>query len=331
MLYYLIALLPILVYLLIIKAMDGFSISSWNRLLSWVIWGAAFCGALFEFSVLTGRDLWWFAPFVEEFFKALPLLIAIRREKIAFFSECLIYGTSIGAGFAFVENIIYVSLLPDFSLGDALLRGFGTTILHMGCTALVSTLALVLMRVLWEKKNFAIVLAFILAVLPSFGIHFLYNCFLLPEFLQLVIVIIVMMALFKTIYHVDERLIHKWLDSCIANDITLLASIKEGKLRETPAGQYLMETRKKFNPEVFFDIITYLGLYLEMSISAKSRMIMKEAGFDQPLDPQTHEKNVSCLEELKALRKNIGLQGLMVLSPIINEKAVDSWVLDELL
>lgn len=328
---YLIAILPIIVYVVIIKAMDGFSIASWSRMLVWFLWGFATCGGLLLYSRWTGRDLGWYAPLVEEFLKAFPLVLAVCRKKVAFFSEALIYGTAIGAGFAFLENIIYVAFLPDFSLGDAILRGFGTAVLHMGCTALYTTLAIVVTRWLADKPQPLVVTVAFLSIIPSFAIHYLYNQFLLPEFLQLAIVILVMMGLFVLIYDIDGRLIHKWLDTCISNDVSLLASMKAGHLKETSAGRYLLEMRRKFQPEVFFDICTYLGLYLEMSIAAKSRMIMKEAGLDLPLSEREHQDNVDKMTELKALRGSIGLAGLMALKPVIDEKAVDSWVLDELL
>ena len=115
------------------------------------------------------------------------------------------------------------------------------------------------------------------------------------------------------------------------NDISLLASIREEDLKDTSVGEYLMEMRRKFQPEDFFDICAYLGLYLEMSIAAKSRMILKEAGMAVPISPESHQANLDKLTELKALRKNIGISGLMVLCPVINEKAVDEWVMGELL
>ena len=68
-----------------------------------------------------------------------------------------------------------------------------------------------------------------------------------------------------------------------------------------------------------------------MSIAAKSRMIMMEAGMDVPVTPEAHQENLDRLAELKALKKNIGMSGLMVLRPVINEKAVDEWVIGELL
>ena len=89
--------------------------------------------------------------------------------------------------------------------------------------------------------------------------------------------------------------------------------------------------RRRFQPEVFFDICAYIGLYLEMSIAANSRMIMKEAGIDITEPSGSHQKNLDRLAELKALRKSIGMSGLMVLRPVINEKTVDEWVMEELL
>lgn len=324
---YVIALLPIIICVLVVKAMDGFSIASWRRLASGFVWGALCCAALFFLSRTARYESAAVSSFLEEFLKCFPLILAIFRKRVAFFAEALIYGTAVGAGFAFLENIAYVALLPEFSLGDSILRGFGTAVLHMGCTALYASLAVTVSRALAGRKAVLSAAAGYACIIPSFAIHFTYNLFLIQEFLQLACVILLMSALLFIIYDIDEKLIHKWLDSCISNDISLLASIKEGHLKDTSAGKYLLEIRRRFQPEAFFDICVYLGLYLEMSIAAKSRMIMKEAGIDLPADPDTLRSNLAKLEELKSLRKNIGVAGLLVLSPIIDMKAVDEWVL----
>lgn len=56
-------------------------------------------------------------------------------------------------------------------------------------------------------------------------------------------------------------------------------------------------------------------------------LINSEAGMDVPVDQETLQSNIRKLEELKSLRKNIGVAGLLVLSPIIDMKAVDEWVI----
>ena len=328
---YLIALFPIIVYVLIVKAMDQFLLATWKRLGSCFAWGLSCCGILFFASRLTGLDNAPISTFLEEFLKGLPLILAVCRKRVAFFAEALIYGTAIGAGFAFLENIMYVALVPGFSFGDAILRGFGTAILHMGCTALYAALAITVSRALTGKSQLVTVSTCLMTFVPSLIIHYLYNLFLLPEFIQLVLVILIMAGLLLIIYDIDGRLIHKWLDSCISNDISLLSSIREGHLRETSAGKYLLEVRRKFHPEVFFDICAYLGLYLELSIAAKSRMILKDAGMEIETDQAFHQENMEKLAELKALKKSFGMSGQMVLRPIIDEKAVDEWVMEELL
>ena len=328
---YLVALFPILAYVIMLKVMDGFSIASWTRIGISFLWGLLCCAFLFLGSSAVNPEIAGLSTFLEEFLKCFPLVLAVCFRKVAFFSEALIYGAAAGAGFAFLENILYVTMVPDFSLGDATLRGFGTAILHIGCTALQSAAAVTLSRIMADKSFLLTAIVCCCATVPSFIIHYTYNLFLIPEFLQLVLTVFLMTGILFIIYCIDEKLIHKWLDSCISNDVSLLASIREGHLRETPAGEYLMEMRRKFAPEVFFDICAYLGLYLEMSIAAKSRMIMKEAGMAIPVNPDTHRENLSKLGELKALGKNIGAAGLMTLSPVINMKAIDKWVIDELL
>ncbi|MCQ2167436.1 MAG: PrsW family glutamic-type intramembrane protease [Bacteroidales bacterium] len=119
MLLYVIALLPILVYVLVVKAMDGFSLASWKRLFPSFVWGMSCCGTLFFVAKATGYENPVLSTFLEEFLKCIPLVWAICRKRVAFLAEALIYGTAIGAGFAFLENIVYMTLLPGFSLGDA--------------------------------------------------------------------------------------------------------------------------------------------------------------------------------------------------------------------
>lgn len=320
---YLISLLPIAVYLLIIKAMDGFSLASWQKLGLYCLWGIATCFISLGLSKFIKSDSAWVFPFIEELLKGLPLVIALLRRKSAFFAESLIYGTAIGAGFALIENTLYVCFNPDFLMGDAIIRGFSTALLHMGCTSILATTALVASRLASGKPKPFLYLLTLLSLLPSFALHYVYNLFLLPEYVQMLLTVVIMFVFFIGTYEIDGRLIHNWLDMCVTNDIQLLKAIREGHLTQSAAGEYLMQIKDKFKPLVFFDICCYLGLYLELTIAAKSRMILNEAGMDIPIPEEEHEKNMQKIQELEALKKNIGPTGLMVLNPIISQKATD--------
>jgi len=326
---YLISLLPMVLYLLLIKGMDGFSLARWSKIAECFIWGILACAICFFFGKAISYSEGF--PIVEELLKGAPLMAAVYKNRSAFFAETLIYGAAVGAGFSFLENILFVYLSPDFTLGDGMVRGIGTALLHIGCTALLASMALVFNRLSKEKSKAAQFLLGLASVLPSIIIHFLYNMFLLPVFVQMAVTVVLYIGLFIMIYSIDERLIHKWLDLCISNDISLYTSMKQGKLQTTNAGRYLLMAKDRFQPEVFFDICVYLGLYLEISIAAKSRMILKEAGLDTPLSEEEHKVSKAKIAELKELKKSIGKSGALLLSPFVNIKATDEWAMQELL
>lgn len=328
---YCICIIPIILYLFLIKGMDGFSLASVPKIAESFLWGMICCVSLFFAGMHFSLETVWLGPLLEELMKALPLVFAIYRKRTAFFAETLIYGAAIGAGFALPENILYINLSSDFLLGDAIVRGFGTSLLHMGCTALCGSCLLLGSRYVVNSPPALKPVSIAGGFAIPFLIHFLYNLFLLPELVQMIITVALLFGLFVLIYAFDNSRIHEWLDLCINNDMILLKSMREGQLSATAAGTYLVATRDRFKPEVFFDICVYLGLYLEMSIAAKSRMILKEAEMDVPFPEETHKANLDKLAELHALEKNIGVSGLSVLRPIIDAKAMDKWVLDSLL
>jgi len=330
---FLISLFPIITYLLLITSLDGFSLCGTKKILKYISWGVVSCLACVTISRLISEGFSQRSGFViiEEIVKALPIIVNVSRRKSAFFTETLTYGAAIGAGFSFVENIIYILANPEFAIGDAVLRGLGTSLVHIGCTALWGCGYLVIKHIFNNWSNIAATIPGLLAMIPPIGIHYLYNQFLLPEFIQMFIVIVVFLAMFLSMFKIDKKEIHTWLDECIANDIVLLGSMKEGKLQETSTGKYLLEAKEKFKPEVFFDICMFLSLYLELSIAAKSRVILNESGLDIPITEQEHRANKEKIRELVNLRKSIGKSGIMLLSPFINDKAKDKWVIKELL
>lgn len=330
---FLISLFPIILYLLLISSLDGFSLCRTSKILKYLSWGVISCLTCTQIarmmpSIIIDNDGF---IVIEEVMKALPIIVNVFKRKSAFFTETLTYGAAIGAGFSLVENIIYILVNPAFAFGDALIRGVGTSLIHIGCTALCGCCCLVLKHVFNNQPNAYGVIMGPAAMIPSLGIHFLYNQFFMSEFVQMFLVVIVFIVFFLIIFKIDRTQIHGWLDECIANDITLLASIKDGKMKETQAGQYLLAAKERFKPEVFFDICMYLSLFLELTIAAKSRVILNESGIEMPITPEEHKSNKEKLAELLSLRKAIGKSGHMLLSPLVNDDDKDEWVMKQLL
>ena len=81
------------------------------------------------------------APWIEEAIKALIMIALFRMNRIGYKLDAVISGFAIGAGFSVVENILYLTLFPDYGTGTWLVRGFGTAIMHGTTLALLAAIA----------------------------------------------------------------------------------------------------------------------------------------------------------------------------------------------
>ena len=75
-------------------------------------------------------------PIIEEILKAVPILIyatvfSARKEKL--FTAAM----AVGIGFAVLENAYYLLNDPTFNMLDAVMRAFGSGLMHGMCTLLV--------------------------------------------------------------------------------------------------------------------------------------------------------------------------------------------------
>lgn len=315
------SLIPIFIYVIVIKQLDNFSLVKWRMLMLCGMAGIMVCGllAIVADSVTMMASNITLMPdgvfsIIEELCKGSVVLYLILRRRILFFAEALCYGAAVGAGFALCENLVYAFYNTDMTEMMFAFRGFGTALLHMGCTALFATMALSISKYV--------------AVIPGAVIHYLYNMFLLPEFLQLLLTVVLFLCMFVAISTYNDKRIYRWLDYSITDDVKLLYAIREGRLTDTPAGKYLLKIQKHFDGEVFFDMICYVQLYLELLIKGKSRMLLEQSGLAEPLTQKDKEQTESMKQELLALHKNIGTIGVQILRPILRYNTEDMKVLE---
>ena len=83
----------------------------------------------FEFTIIV-------TPITEEILKAIPILIyatMISDKKETLFTASM----ATGIGFAVLENAFYLLNDPSFNMMDAIIRAFGTGLMHGMCTLLV--------------------------------------------------------------------------------------------------------------------------------------------------------------------------------------------------
>ena len=341
MLSYAAALVPILFYLAVLYTLDGFRLARGRMLTGMFVWGVASVGfmllAVWGYRWMNDGRPWTavcLSPCLEETIKGCLLIVLILRRRIAFFAETQIYGQMVGGGFAFAENIVYIIENPTMSVGTALVRGFTTSLLHMGCTSLVASLALLLMMAAEHQVRqygirITIAVITILALLPSILIHTVFNSIRMPLAVEVIIVMVVFFVLSLFVSWANDKMIVRWLDMSIIDDISLIAAIREGRLAETHAGQYLLAMREKYEPLVFFDICVYLSAYLEMVIKGKAQMMMREAQIEDSI-PSDQDDVEAKLTELTALARRIPSSAHMLLRPVLHSSDQNRWAIRHL-
>ena len=329
---YILSLFPLALFVIFLLWMDTFSLTKGKRFALSIINGAITCIivlsiATWVFHESKNYEL-FIAPILDEILKGSIILYLVVKRKVILVGDATIYGASIGAGFGICENIFFLTFTESGVYpSQAIFYGFEAAVMHIGCT---TTLAMMLAMIVQGRfgvrrinKICATAIAFALATL----IHFIHSIGVIPPLLLTILLVIYFFVSKWSLFKKNERAIHEWIDNCINNDIALLSAIRNGKLTSTHAGQYLLSLKNSFSPEIFFDICCFISEYLELSIAAKSNLILKEAG----LPIVKKEDSTERVAELYALKKRIGIKGMVAIQPIVKMKEVDEWATQEMI
>jgi hypothetical protein len=257
------------------------------------------------------------APPLEEALKASPILYLIARKKIGFMVDAAISGFAVGAGFALVENVYYLSELNDPNLSIWIIRGFGTAVMHGGTTAVFAVLS----KSLSDRHEPAGPWVFLPGFLVAVAVHSFFNHFILPPVVHTVTQLVALPMLVAVTFAHSERALRDWLEVGLDSDVRLLDCITTGTVSETRIGKYLHRLRSRFSGEVVADMLCFLRIHLELAVRAKGLLMMREAGFRVPGDPEVREK----LAELRFLEKSIGRTGRLALSPVLHTSSRRLW------
>ena len=231
-----------------------------------------------------------------------------------------IYGFSIGAAFSFAENIFYLLNYAgdERNLMVWITRGFGTAIMHGGTTAIFGILC---MSALNRQSNLG--LATGSGVLAAIVIHGVYNQFLVSPLVSTLIIILLVPLSIICIFISNEKSISKWLELEFDSEVRMIRMIRNGQFSQTKTGSYLVSLKAHFPGAVVLDIYCFISLYLELSMKAKSLIMLRENDLAIPSDPDLPGK----LRELKSLRKNIGRGGYLAIAPVLRMNRKDLWKL----
>ena len=336
------ALLPVVIYIFIVYKIDKFSLIGVKKLFLQVLCGmvaALVCFGLFQLTglILSENQSDSFNPVMEEIVKAIPLLWLATRKKIVFFIDSVICGAAVGGGFSILENIFYLLLGDEMGVGTVLFRGLEVALIHMGCSAIIAAGLMLGVRLILRfrsklsiKKSDVIMVISLLVVAPV--LHVCHNTFHFNPLVQFIFVIGTMGGLLVWTYFYDVEMIHSWLDTGLDTQLSLLRSIKNGHLDNTPTGRFLESVKDAFPPEDFFDMICYVQLHVELSVASRSRVMLRESGLEQdlPLTDEMKEQILSQYAEYKLLEKRLGNAARMTIAPVVKFDPAEHKALEDL-
>jgi len=323
----LVGVLPVLCFLGALLYLDGYKLVKLRTVIAVVICGVAVAGASYlingyvfdllriDFTSFTR----YVGPLTEELLKGLVIVVLIRLRHIGFLVDAAIFGFAVGAGFAIVENLYYLQQVPDAGIGTWIVRGFGTAIMHGGATAIFAVTGIALM----ERSRWAGPQAFLPGLGVAVVLHSAFNHLFLSPKSSTLLILAVLPPLFYEIFQRSEQAVGDWLGKGFDADTEMLELINSGRFSDSPVGRYLIALKDKFAGPVVADVLCYLRLYTELALRAKGILMMRENGFDVPIDEETKAK----FTEMRYLEGSIGKTGLLAIQPMLHMSQKDLWQL----
>jgi RsiW-degrading membrane proteinase PrsW (M82 family) len=319
--------LPVVMFLALLRFFDSYKLVSVRAII--VILGAGGLTAIasyfansflmstfdIEYSILTR----YVAPIVEECLKASVIVWLLYHHRIGFLVDAAIAGFAVGTGFALVENFYYLQQNIVTNPGVWIVRGFGTAIMHGGVTAIFA----ILTQSLTERHMRINPLYLAPGLGAAIFLHSGFNHFFLSPLLHTACVLAVLPALLYLVFERSTASLRNWLQLDFDADADMLAQINSGEFSQSKIGHFLTELKDRFEGPVVVDMLCYLRLFTELALRAKALLMMREQGFDMPVDQEVK----SMIEELKYLEQSIGKAGTLLLTPFLHFTRKDLWQL----
>ena len=324
---FVIAFLPILIFLACLMVFDSFKLVKLRSLIIVIFMGmiTAFAAIVLNYNLIglleisTRTYSRFLAPIAEEILKILFIVYLIKAKRIGFMVDAAIFGFAVGTGFAIIENIYYMRVLTDAGLLTWFVRGFGTAVMHGGTTAI----AAIIIKDLSDRKNLPLILTILPGLFAAILIHSLFNQFILPPVTTTLIILITLPPVVYLVFKKSEQNTRQWLGTGLDSDMEMLKLLMAGNISESRIGNYLRSIQDNFSAQIVGDMICYLRIYLELSVKAKGVLIMKENGFDMAPDPEIKAQ----FNELSFLEKTLGKTGKLAIQPLLNISDTDLWQL----
>lgn len=324
------ALLPVIMFLAALRALDSYKLVSLRTVFTALVAGALAAGFCFAINSLVFARFPQYAdqyarfgaPVVEELAKAVYWILLIATARVAFMADSAICGFAVGAGFALIENIFYLGALHGQGPAIWIVRGFGTAIMHGGVAAIGATISAYLL----DSRQWRGVRLFAPGLLAAIVLHSFFNQSVQSPVVSMVLAVVGVPIVLGCVLYLSEQSLRSWLGGKMDRDIDVLNMIGSNEFQQTRVGAYLMSLQEAFPPELRGDMLSLLQLTTELSMRAKSDLMLREAGLEPIPDPELD----SLFAELRYLEKSIGPTGMLAVRPLLAQSPRDLWEMHRL-
>ena len=325
---YILTAVPLALFIVYLVVMDSFKLTKWTTLLSTIFGGMV----MYLLSWLICRipaigDSKLLTSVVEELSKGAILYLLIAKRKVGLLGDATIYGSAIGAGFGLLSNIFHLYAHGEANFWHTIFLGCEAAVMHIGCTSLLAMALMMVHQGKFGASRRSKVIGSVISFAVTIVVHYVHALEPINPILLTMLLVVYYFVSKRSLFKKNFNYVHEWLDQGINNEINLLGALKRGEFSTTEAGKYMLTLKQRFEPETFFDMYCYVENYLELSIAARSNLILKEAGMDAVHDPD----NQARLLEMAELRKRIGPTAEYALRPIVDRSQVNDWAMTRLI
>ena len=332
-----VALIPVLVMLGLFVWLDAFALMNLKEVLMLLVLGGLAAVAAYPVSgrlldtLPIGFSLYsrFVAPWIEEAIKALIMVVLFRLNRIGYKLDAVISGFAIGAGFSVVENVLYLTIFPQYGTGTWLVRGFGTAIMHGTTLAVLAAIT----HEFAERENREAAGDFkfnLFWFVPGYGVavalHMTFNQFPDQPLLAMTGAIVVAPVVLIAILSVGTAEAQRWLAAECAEHGAQLDALRAGRWPDGPAGRKIAALAARLSVEKAKRVRRYWELQAWLITQAEQVMI-EEAEGDAAFDANEVR---SAFAELEGLKHAIGRSTGTELHALLPFSRNDYWEVAEL-
>ena len=335
--HWILALFPVLVLLGVFVWLDAFALMRKRELLLLLLLGGL--GAVLVYPI-AGQMLdtlpigfsaysRFIAPWIEEAAKGAIVILLFRMNRIGYKLDAVLSGFAIGAGFSVAENILYLTLFPDYGIGTWLVRGCGTALMHGTTTALFAAIA----HEFAEREhreasagfNFRL-WWFAPGYLVAVILHTIFNQFPHAPLAAMLGALVTTPLAIMAVFHFGHSEAARWLEKEFSEHSLQLAALDSGGWPDSPSGRRIADLAGRLEPDAAGRIRGYYRTLAWLVVEAEETMI-EESGGDVSID---RSKIAAAFADLDRFRAAMGRSTFAALKPLLPFSRNDYWELSEL-